>query len=141
MGPPRTCSASKDRPSSWRVSLAAGLPLVALAARSAALSVAGTSVGSRVAVFALLFWWRYPSVTRVTAASVDYRDRLLEALDGGASDFLPGVAAGAKREGRVGRTSGSNDDSRDMIGDSRACPIWYGPSNGRIHGDPRRGGM
>jgi hypothetical protein len=66
------------------VSLAAGILLVALAAQSGVLSLAGTSVGSGVAALSVVFWWRYPSEARLLAAAVDYRDRLLEALDGGA---------------------------------------------------------
>lgn len=61
-----------------------GAVLIAVATWTQYLDVAGVLPGAGVAAVCVFFWFFYPSETRVAVAAGDYRDRLLEALDGGA---------------------------------------------------------
>lgn len=66
------------------LTVCAGIGLSVASTRYSAIPALGCTIGTVVAVGAIVFWQSYPSEERVRAAAIDYRDRLLEALDEGA---------------------------------------------------------
>lgn len=66
------------------LSVGGAIALVLVSIHSHAIRTIGAVLGAAAAAVMVVFWMFYPSEERVRAAAIDYRDRLLEALDDGA---------------------------------------------------------